>query len=177
MGEYQVPLFSDSTDFRILPPGFRDSGADQFNWLSENSHAFLVAGKVSTVGNGHRRFPVDRQLPTLIGLSGLVGGGDLAKESTCQLRWNLEFLPDRPVELLLEFPGIEFFRFKNDWRQPVQRVKIPEAQSVVMLYIPGKLDLDCTDCLHQKISINYLLNYVNKKIPQPSTGGRNSSHG
>lgn len=146
VGEDKIPLLPDAFNLGILPSRLRDTGANQFDWFSENGHALFVSGEVPSVSHRHGRFPVYRQFPAIVGFCGLVGGGNLTEKGASQLRRNLEFIPNRPVELLLEFSRIEFFHLENNWRQPVQCVKIPDTKSVVMLHVPGKLDLGCSDC-------------------------------
>ena len=149
--EYEVPLFTDSTDLGILPPGVRDSGANQFDRLTEDSHTLFVPQEIPAVCHGYGRFSVDSQFPSFVGLGGLIGSGYLTEERAGQLRRKLKLFTDNPVELVMQLSGVQLLGLEHDWRDPVQCGKIPEAQGVVMPRIPGEFDLDCTDCFQYKL--------------------------
>ena len=166
MGENQIPLVSDPTDFGILPPGLGNTWTDQFDGFSEDGYALPVSGEVPAVGHGYGRFSVDCQFPTIVGLGSLVGGGNLAEQRTGKLRRELKLFTDGSVELIMQLPGVQLLGLEHDWGNPVQRVKIPEAQNGVMLHIPGKLDLDCTDCFQYKPTCSIFQNMSTTKNAQ-----------
>ena len=147
VSQAEIPLFSNPLDLGIFPSSHRNwAGVIDNKKFSPEGTALQCSVEVALPNDRHDGARKLSQPPSLVRLSGLVGGADHLAEGTGQLRWE-SHLAKLTVMSLGQAIGVEFPSFEGNPGKPVGGLQ-PSINQPVSLRAAGNLDLDCADCFH-----------------------------
>lgn len=147
MGKDDVPFPFYFLKFRILPRIISNfSGIDNSEKFPPKSNSFFGLIEVPLPHNREYWIFEDSQFPSLIGLGRFVGSANSFTSRTSELGRKAHF-PKVGVVGLSQSVGVQFLRFENNFRQPINGFQ-PNSDKIVGFCASSNFKLDCSYCFH-----------------------------